>query len=254
MRDSSLELDLKDYAAIVWKRKWLIAVCVIVGCLAAGLYNYFFTNPNFIASSKIIVNQSKESKDLAGQLSINEVNLNIQLVNTYKEIIKTYAVMDRVAQQHPELGLTAEQLIGRIQVGTVNDSQVMTLAIQDQSYDNAINTVNAVAAVFKETIPTIMSVDNVEILSEAKIAYDVSPNPLKFIIVGLIAALIISVGMSFLLEYLDDTVRSEADIAGLLGVPTFAAVPVITRKDLISRQEKRSKPEAEGATYATVNS
>ncbi|MGG6310585.1 YveK family protein [Paenibacillus macerans] len=254
MRDSSLDLDLKDYAAVLWKRKWLIAACVIVGCLATGLYNYFFTSPNYLANSKIIVNQSKESKDLAGQLSINEVNLNIQLVNTYKEIIKTNAVMDRVAQQHPELGLTAEQLIGRIQVGTVNDSQVMTLSVQDHSYDNAINTVNAVAAVFKETIPTIMSVDNVEILSESKIAYDVSPNPIKLIMVGFIVALLFSIGVSFLLEYLDDTVRSEADITGLLGVPTFAAVAVITRKDLVSRQEKQSKPEVEGAPYATVNS
>lgn len=254
MRDSSLELDLKDYAAILWKRKWLIAACVIIGCLATGLYNYFFTNPNYLASSKIIVNQSKESKDLAGQLSINEVNLNIQLVNTYKEIIKTYAVMDRVAQQHPELGLTAEQLIGKIQIGTVNDSQVMTLAVQDQSYDNAINTVNAVAAVFKETIPTIMSVDNVEILSEAKIAYDVTPNPIKFIIVGFIVALVFSIGVSFLLEYLDDTVRSESDITELLGVPTFATVAVITRRDLSSRKVKRNKQEVEGVPYATVNS
>lgn len=253
MMDSSLELDLKGYVSILWKRKWLIAICVIAGCLATGLYNYFFTNSIYQANSKIIVNQTKESNG-NGKLSINEVNLNIQLVNTYKEIIKTNAVMDRVAKKHPELGLTAEQLIGRIQVGTINDSQVMTLSVQDNSYDNAIKTVNAVASVFKETIPTIMSVDNVEILSEAKIAYDVSQSPITLILVGFIVSLMLSVGVTFLLEYLDDTVKNEAEIAQLLGVPTFAAVAVITRKDLIPNQGKRSKQEVEGAPYATVNS
>ncbi len=247
-------MGLKDYVAILWKRLWLIAVCIIAACVTTGIYSYYFTNPVYQSYSKIIVNHSKESNELMGQLSLNEVNLNIQLVNTYKEIIKTNAVMDRVVEQHPELRLTAEQLIGRIEVRTVNNSQVMTLSIQDDSYDNAINTVNAVASVFKETIPSIMSVDNVEILSEAKIAYDVSPNPIVNIMMSFIVSLMISVGIAFLLEYLDDTVKSEADIAQILGVPTFAVVAVITKNDLVPRHKNLSKQEVEGAPYATVNS
>ncbi|MFB5267897.1 YveK family protein [Paenibacillus enshidis] len=242
-------MEIKEYAAVLWKRLWLIVVCVVVVTFAAGIYSYFFTNPSYQAFSKIIVNKSKES-----QLDLNEVNLNIQLVNTYKEIVLTYAVMDRVVQKHPELGLTAEQLMGKINIGTVNDSQVMTLSTQDLSYDNAIKTVNAVASVFKETVPTIMSVDNVEILSEARIAHDVSPNPILNVVIAFLVALMLSVGTAFLLEYLDDTVKSEADITGLLGVPTFAVVPVITREDLVPQDQKLNKQNVEGAPYATVNS
>ncbi|MFM9276972.1 YveK family protein [Paenibacillus jiagnxiensis] len=242
-------MGIKEYAAVLRKRLWLIAVCVIVVTCATGIYSYLFTNPSYQAFSKIIVNKSKESK-----LDLNEVNLNIQLVNTYKEIVLTYAVMDRVVQKHPELGLSADQLIGKIKIGTVNDSQVMTLSTQDLSYDNAIKTVNAVTSVFKETVPTIMSVDNVEILSEAKNAYDVSPNPILNVVIAFIVALMLSVGTAFLLEYLDDTVKSEADITELLGVPTFAVVAVITRDDLIPQDQKLNKQNMEGAPYATVNS
>ncbi|MFB5760239.1 YveK family protein [Paenibacillus medicaginis] len=252
MVESSIEL--KRYAAVLRKRVWLIVACVVVITGATGIYSYFFTDPLYQASSKIIVNQSKNSNEKTGHLELNDVNLNIQLVNTYKEIIKTYAVMDRVVEKHPELGLTAEQLTGKIEVSNVIDSQVMILSIQDHSYENAIKIVNAVATVFKATIPTIMSVDNVEILSEAKIAYDISPNPALNLIIGFIVSLMVSVGAAFLLEYLDDTVKTEADITGLLGVPTFAVVAVITRKDLVTQDKITNKQDLEGAPYATVNS
>lgn len=247
-------IELKKYAAVLRKRVWLIVACVVAVTGTTGIYSYFFTDPLYQASSKIIVNKSKDSNEMKGHLELNDVNLNIQLVNTYKEIIKTYAVMDRVVENHPELGLTADQLIGKIEVSNIVDSQIMVLSVQDRSYEDAIKIVNTVTSVFKETIPTIMNVDNVEILSQAKKAYDVSPNPTLNIIIGFIVSLMVSVGAAFLLEYLDDTVKTEADIAGLLGVPTFAVVAVITRKDLVTQDKITNKPDLEGAPYATVNS
>ncbi|MNN37227.1 Capsular polysaccharide type 8 biosynthesis protein cap8A [compost metagenome] len=239
-------VELKQYLAVLRKRLWLIVASVVVVTVATGIYSYLFTTQVYQASSRIIVDRSKQN-----ELNLSEVNLNIQLANTYKDIILTYAVMDRVVEKHPELGLTSEQLMRTIKVGTSNDSQVMTLSAQNPSYDNAIKIVNAVTSVFKETIPSIMSSDNVSILSEAKFAYDVSSNPILSTVIGFIAALMVSVGAVFLLEYLDDTVKSEADVTQFLGVPTFATVAVMTRKDLKKRSNKQNLEEP---PYATLNS
>lgn len=246
--------ELKEFGKVLKKRLWLIALCVIIACIATGGYSYFFIKPVYEASSKLVMKHSRDNGNLIKQLDINEVNLNLLLVNTYKDIIKTNAVMDRVVERYPELGLTAEQLIGRTHVSSINDTQVMTLSIRDYSMANAINTVNAIAAVFKEAVPSIMSVDNVEILSKAKIAYNVAPNPVVNIMISFILALLISTGAVFLIEYLDDSVKSEADISSILGVPTFAVVTTIRRKDLVPLRRKSTTRNMGGAPDATLNS
>src|SRR5690606_13428027 len=145
------------------------------------------------------------------------------------------AIMDQVVERHPELQMSAEQLMGRVIVSSVNDSQVMTLAIRDRSYETAMNTVNAIAQVFKESIPNIMKVDNVTILDEAKpTQYPITLgfNPLLNIIAALIVSLMFSIGLSFLLEYLDDTIKSEQDVASTIGIPTYAVIRHMSSKDL----------------------
>ncbi|MGH2511384.1 MAG: polysaccharide biosynthesis tyrosine autokinase, partial [Candidatus Limnocylindrales bacterium] len=51
-----------------------------------------------------------------------------------------------------------------------------------------------------------------------------SPRVLLNTILAALVGLLISVGIAFLLEYLDDTVKSSADVEGLVGVPTLGAI------------------------------
>jgi capsular polysaccharide biosynthesis protein len=248
--DLQMELDLKDYLYILKKRFWVLAAIVIVACIATGLVSYLIIEPQYQASAKLIVNKQYNPND---QLDLNTVNLNIRLIETYKEIIKTAAIMDKVVERYPELGFTADQLIEKIQVSSVNNTQVMTLSIRDSNYVRAVDTVNAIAYVFTDQIPSIMAVDNVSILNEAKLAANpnpVYPNPILNIAISFVVALMVGVGLVFLLEYLDDTIKTEQDVANILQLPTLGMIPKAKRPEADGESAKATK-DAEDVHHAT---
>lgn len=249
-------MELKDYGRILKKRWPLITATVLLVCTLAVVYNFMYVQPVYVASTKLIVNKSNVNVGGIDQPSISEINANIMLINTYKEIIRSTAIMDQVASQHPEFGLTAEQLIRRVNVSSVNDTQVMILSVTDSEYEAAMNIVNAVAKVFQQSIPTIMQVDNVTILDEAKPKHNPTPigvNPMFNIVVSFMVALMLSVVLSFLLEYLDDKLRSERDVTHMLALPTIAAIHTISKKDLHAGSAKSIAGQVKEVPYATLN-
>ena len=244
----SNELDLRDYFQILRKRVWWIVSFVLIVTLAAGAYSKFIKNPVYEASTKIVVNRSSSNVG-SQQLDINEVNTNIKMIDTYKEIIKTPAVLDKVVEQHPEFGLNADQLKSKISVSSVNNTQVMTLVVRDESYASAAQMVNAVSAIFKQEIPSIFNVENVTILNEAnpdKTPGPVAPNVPLNVVIAFIVSLMIAVGVAFLLEYLDDTVKTEEDVENILGLPTLAAITRLQADGLPSEKTDAAKVKKVG--------
>ncbi|MNC28356.1 Capsular polysaccharide type 8 biosynthesis protein cap8A [compost metagenome] len=156
------------------------------------------------------------------------INSDIQLIKTYKEIIMTPRIMNLVVEQYPQLQLTANELIHKIGVSSVNDTQVMSIYSIDSSYSRAANIVNAVSTVFQNEIPKLMKIDNVTILNAADPeanAQPISSNPNISILISLVLSFLTGLGLVFLLDYLDDAVRTEADIAEIIGFPAMAAIP-----------------------------
>lgn len=232
---SSQELDLRDYFQIVRKRLWLIVSIVVLVCGVAGVYSLFIKKPVYEASTKIIVNQTP-TQSAGSQLDLNQINTNIQLINTYKEIIKTPAILDIVINNYPQFNITSEELLKKVNVSSVNNTQVMTLVVRDNSYQRAAEIVNAISLVFKDEIPSLFNVENVSILNEAKVnpltePGPVEPNILLNMAIAFIVSLMIGLGVAFLLEYMDDTLKTEADIEKYLGLPTIAMITRLGEED-----------------------
>jgi capsular polysaccharide biosynthesis protein len=249
------ELDLRDYIRIVRKRIWLILSIVVISALITSLVSLFVLEPVYEASTKLIVNKSRTDIGLS-ELDINTVNLNIRLIDTYKEIIKTPAIMNKVADEHPELGLSSEQLVHKVQVSSVNNTQVMTLVVQDLSQSKAAKIVNAISNVFIEEISILMQVDNVFMLSEAMVLDNpqpVKPNPILNVAISIVVSLMISVGIVFLIEYFDDSIKSEQEVLKYLGLPTLAMIPKVKPEDLAKIPVVLNQREAGELTRAKAH-
>lgn len=251
-----MELDLRDYLKVIRKRFWLMAIIVLISCSTTGVVSYMYLTPVYQASTKLIVNKPNEAAGI-NALNINDVNVNIRIIDTYKEVIKTSYIMEMVATEHPQFQMTPEQLISKVKVSSVNNTQVMTLVVQDPSYDKAVNIVNAVSHTFQREISKIMNVDNVSILSEAKAdasPVQVSPKPKLNIALSFVVSLMVAVGLAFLLEYMDDTVKSEADVEKLLGIPTLSMITKIKPEDLGYEKTTTKKRIGESShVNATIN-
>lgn len=147
-----MKVELKGYFRLLQKKLWLIVAIALIAGVGAGVKSIFFTQPIYEASSKLIVNQTSNVQGQA-MMDFSMIQTNIKLINSYREIIKSSAIMDKVATTYPDLGLTSAQLMNSTSVSTASESQVMSITVQGTTYEKAAKTVNAISNVFQSQIP-----------------------------------------------------------------------------------------------------
>jgi capsular polysaccharide biosynthesis protein len=164
--------------------------------------------------------------------------------------------MNQVLSEHPEIGISSEELIEKVTVSSVNETQVMTVVVQDDSYDRAALIVNAVSKVFKSKVVEIMKVDNVTILNNAAMDSNpspISPNLAMNVVISVILSLLFSVGIVFLIHHMDDTIRDEKEISKYLELPILATIKRVEKKDLARTRTGKSSRKAAESVYVTAN-
>lgn len=248
-------MELKLLMSMLRKRLWIIVVFVIVCTLGTGYYSMYYMTPIYEASTTLIVTKSNLDREGKPALDMNEINSNIMLINSYKVIVSSATIMDKVVQSYPELKVSSEDLMERIKVVTTQNSQIITLEMRDPSYEHAMQIVNAVSQVFKSEIPRIMKVDNISILDTAKPKTSpeaVSPNMLLNSVIALVASFMLAIGVVLIKEYLNDTVENEQDVERYLELTTLGSIRKIKKKDMRTRSRRRSK-EQMGEKYASLS-
>lgn len=235
-------ISLKEIFEVLKKRLLLIIGLAAGAAIISTLVTFFVLTPSYEASSQFIVNQS-QSQSQDNIYEGNELQTNIDLINTYNVIIKSPRILDQVVE---ELGLdmTSATLSDKIQVSNAEQSQVVNVVATDEDPQQAAAIANTTVQVFKEDIPQLMNVDNVNVLSEAAVGStptQVSPKPLLNIAIALVVGLMVGVGIAFLLEYLDNTLKSEEDIESHLDLPVMGVVSTISEEDLPERRPTRKK-------------
>lgn len=220
-------ISLKELFQTLKKRMSLIAIITMLAVMASGIISYFFLTPIYQASTQILVNQAKDEQNL---YNYNEVQTNLQLINTYNVIIKSPAILELVKNEL-KLDISVGELNEKISVASEKNSQVVILTVQDPDAEVAASIANKTVEVFQKEIKTIMNVDNVSILAKAEVVDNqspVKPQPLLNVAIALVVGLMVGVGLAFLLEYLDNTLKTEQDIEKVLELPVLGSITRIS--------------------------
>lgn len=219
-------ISLKEIINILKKRFWLIAIIISLAVAASSFYTYFLITPTYQASTQILVNQSQEE---GSNYSSGDLRANLDLINTYNVIMSSPRILEPTLESL-ELDRSTGALNGQIKVSSVGDSQVVNISVIDTSPALAVDIANTLALVFQEDIVDIMSVDNVSILSSAELLNNpspVSPNPKLNIAIAFVVGLMSAIGLTFLLEFLDNTILTEDDVELKLDVPLLGSISKI---------------------------
>ena len=241
--------SLKNLLNAFKRRLWLIVLLMVGGGLVSGLVSYFYLTPVYEVSSQILVNQKNDNQNSYIQ---NQVQTNVQLINTYNVIIKSPVILDEVVKKL-NLGLTTDQLNQKITVTSETNSQIINLSVQDKNPDQAAQIANTIATAFQTKIPKIMNVDNVSILAKADVAphqAPVKPNKTINIVIGLVVGLMAGVVTTLLFEYFDNTVKTEHEIEQLLGLPVLGVIGAITESK-ISEKVLRLNTQEKGESVVS---
>jgi capsular polysaccharide biosynthesis protein len=223
-------ISLKDIARTLRKRMTLIALIAAIAVAVSGIISYFILTPVYQASTQMLVNQKSSEQPV---LDPNQIRTNVEMINTYKQIIQSPAILDIVVEEL-NLQQTTDTLKSKITVSSEQNSQVFNLTVEDEDPAQAVKLANAISETFSTEVTGLMNVDNVKILSPAALKDNTSPikpKPLLNIAIALVVGLMAGVGIAFLLEYLDNTIKTEEDIQNVLGLPVLGAIPKISVDD-----------------------
>ncbi|EUJ27775.1 Capsular polysaccharide type 8 biosynthesis protein cap8A [Listeria grayi] len=199
--------------------KWIVIIPVVFLVITMVL-TYFFMTPKYASSTQILVNKKESNSQFMAQ----EVQSNLQLVNTYAEIIKSPRILESVSK-NLDREFSSSEILSMLTVNNQSQSQILNISVRSNSRATSKKVANEVAKVFSKDIKKIMNVDNVSILSKADVkAVQVSPKPLVNAGIGIFLGLIVALLFIFLKQVLDKSLKTEEDVAEILDLPVLGII------------------------------
>jgi capsular polysaccharide biosynthesis protein len=224
-------MELKEYLSILKKRWLLIVVITLIATLISGGVSYFVIKPTYKADISVIIQKQESTGSANLAMNYNDILMYQKLVKTYSELAQSRTVAEH-AVQALGIDMNPDVLRAMISVTPKGDTEFLTIAVRSSNAVQAMEIANQLAKSLKEKSITIMKSDNVQILDPAMLPTGPdSPRPMLNIAIAFFLGLMVSVGLIFLLEYLDNTVKYPEDIEKLLGLPMMGAIPFITNAE-----------------------
>lgn len=233
------EMSFVDLLKIVRKRIGLIVFGTLIGVMVLGGYSYYLATPQYSSTTQMLVSRTQE----ANVIQRADIDTNIQLINTYKDILSSPVILDEVIEEL-NLNTSYQQLSNQLFISSENNSQVFSIQILDTDPNRAALIANTTASVFQENLSAFMNVDNVNVISRAVPGQaPVAPNHMINLAIGTILGWALATSLAFLLEFMDNTAKSDTFITeelGLINLGSVSEIPAGKSRKVKKRQV--SKP------------
>lgn len=205
------------------KKRWILIVSItLVATLISGILSFFVIKPTYEASTKVFV--GKEESSLEGY-NTNDIQMYQKLLQTYAETIKTNEVI-QAAINSTNADLSVKDVKDSLTVTPIADTQILQIKYKNNDPEVAKsileNITNEFVILSKELVPN----GNVRVIEAVQLPEDpVAPNKKMNIAIAFLLGLMVSVGLVFLLEYLDNTFKTKENLERELNIPVLGLIP-----------------------------
>ena len=209
-------VDLIKIWRIIKRNFNLIIILPIVGLIIGLLCSLILVQPMFQASTQVIVNEKESDSAMQAQ----QVQSNIQLVNTYAEIATSPRMLEEVSKELDNK-YSAKELSSMISATSETESQILNIAVESANKNDSEKIANVFSEVFSDETPKIMNIDNVSILSKAD---DTEPKMLVNALLGIVIGLMVEAVVIVLREIFDTRIKNEQDVQDELDIPVLGSI------------------------------
>ncbi|MCR8746788.1 YveK family protein [Romboutsia lituseburensis] len=216
-------IDLREYFAIIKKRFWIIALIAIIATTVSGIISYIRYVPVYQAQTTLIV--SAEPVNGNTVLTGDQMSVTQKLAVLYGEVIKSRAVLEPVIKDL-NLDMSYNQLAASVSVTPVNETQIMNLMVQDTNPERARDIANKIPNVFSKEAKRITNANKVEVIDKAILSkVPVNSNKTMNMVIAAVLGVMIGLFVIFLIEYLDNKIKTPQDIQKHLELPILGVIP-----------------------------
>lgn len=218
----SKQITISDLLKIFLQHIRLIIILTVLGTVLAYLYVSYMVTPIYSTSALILVqNGSTFESDYSTSTTLNGEKVNTNDITSSVLLANTCSTLFTVDPDMKSLISGAS-----VSIAAVEDSYFLRITSSSADPHTAANIANLVAntapSVFKKYFGDAGKVDTVD---EAAVpSSPSSPNKMRYTLMGLMAGLIISLVVSFLLEVIDTTIKPGDDLYKQYEIPVFAEI------------------------------
>jgi succinoglycan biosynthesis transport protein ExoP len=186
-------------------------------------------------------NKEKTTKEIARKIDQEEKTLKSK---SGKEVLTNLQSRLAAAQRREaQLRATYQAAVGNANQMGVAETKLITLTSEISTNRNLLSTYTQRQKEMELTIsglrPDNMLVSTYALKPEAPIG----PQRNRNIFIAFFLTFALGVGLAFLLDYLDDSVKTSDDVGKYLGLPTLALIP---HQSLIEKRRKGALPKNAG--------
>lgn len=222
------EVSLRDLMAIIKQRMMIILSFGALGLILSAVYTFLIVTPMYDSTTQLLVNRTNDGTN---SIQLNDINSNVQMINTYKDIIKGPVILDGV-KEDLDLEYTVTELADMVVIDVNQDSQVFSLTVTGPDPEEAAEIANGIAATFQSAIFDIMNVENVSIISAAAVnSKPVSPVVVNNLLIGLGIGLLFGLGVALLRYAMAKTIDDYQFITQTIGWPNLGAISELNKEE-----------------------
>lgn len=201
-----------------------IIIWSVVGICASIVLLVGFIEPKYSSTVDILVNQKASNE----QVQYTTQQAALQAINTYKDIITKPIILTEVLSEVRKTDNyqgNINTLMDSIRITNQTNSQVVSVTVTDKNAYVATDIANTIGKVFAKKVKKMMQIDNVTIVSKAKVnTKPVSPNKKLCILAGFAIGLFVGVMIAFIKEITDKTIKDSNFLTDELGLTNIGSV------------------------------
>lgn len=219
-------IGVKDILMAI-RKKWIL-ITIITICVTGlfGIYSYKVSKPVYQGSSKVIIGKIN-TDDLS--ISSTDITLFTSLKDTYQEYIKSTSFM-KEALDFKDLDMDPRKVLSGLSITSSETSTTMTISYSGNNVKDVCNVLDAVTEYVCYSCTDIISNAKISVLEEPYVStIPVSPNHKKDLVIGFLGGLIISVGLTIILELANGKIRTEEDLTSVTSYPVLGNLYKIDR-------------------------
>ncbi len=222
-------MELKQFFILLRKKLIFIILIPIIVSVIAYVMSTLLITPTYEASATLYVTNQKTKSE--ADLTYDEMLTNQQLVKDYKELIKSKLVLKTVIEELGIQDITPAALSSKVSVNLKNNTRVLEIKVEDKDPLKCMEVSNKICEVFIKLSTDISKSNNINIIDTAEIPIKpIKPKPVLYMLLSLFLSTFATIGIFYLLELLNETIKTSEDIETYLGLSVLGTIPSFNLK------------------------
>lgn len=220
-----MEISFSDFLNTCIKKWWMLIGFILVGILISFVLGTTIVTPVYEAQTTIFIG-NPSGVDADTRIMIQEFEMTQQLINDYKEILRTRLVAENVVKEL-NLSIPIEDLGENMIIANIGTTRLFSIGYRDHNPKIAAEVANAYTNQLSIAVTGIVGLDNIQIIDEARAPErPIGPSAIIFMIAGSSLGLLLGLGIMIYKSVSAKKIfQNVEEIEALLGLPILAELP-----------------------------